>query len=359
MLELALSAAALGVAAFDLRLVMVLWTAPLAWELPAGIGMVTMLTTTAFAAATPLVLFAVHIHQYRRLPRTFLVPDLRLQWWYEGRAFVVPPTPWLAMFPMAYLVLAAGGVTTEQVYSGELTVSASALLSAYVLLQPVGAVVLWFTLRGPQVALTQRGLLVRSLFSGPDGRLVRWDELDVSRLAVPDRRTRELRIPMRGRGEPVVLPLTWLWINPIFLAGTIRQYAMNAEHRAAIGNASELERIHRLLTNNHSVGGDPARSAGRHTSGRGRSTSGRGRSTGYGGGRGAATGYGGDRYSGGGYADDHRSGTGYPDGGYSAGGYRDDRSSAGGYRDDGYTDGGYRDGRYGDGPPGAGYHQGR
>lgn len=218
--------------------------------------MALLLVTTVLAAATPLALFAVHVRRHRRLPRTFLLPDLRLHWWWEGRAFVVAPTPWLATFPMAYLVLAAGLMATERQPGGTLTVASSALFSAYVLAQPAGAVVLWFLLRGPQLALTRQGLVIRGLFSGPEGRVVPWDGLDVSALPVPTRRTRELRIPVRDGGAPVVLPLTWLWINPLFLAGTIRQYALHAEHRPGVGNGMELERMHRLLTNDHCITGE-------------------------------------------------------------------------------------------------------
>jgi hypothetical protein len=253
--ELAVSALALAVAAFGLRLIVVLWMPPLAWKMPAGVGMALLLLTTIVAAAAPLALYGIHVRRHRRLPRTFLVPDLRLHWWYEGRAFVVAPTPWLAIFPVAYLVLAAGGVGTERTADGGLTVTGSALFTSFLLAQPAAAVVLWFLLRGPQLALTRYGIVVRGLFSGPEGRVVAWDDLDVSELPVPTRQTRELRIAVRG-GPPVVLPLTWMWVNPLFLAGTIRQYALHAEHRPAIGNAPELERMHRLLTNNHSLTGE-------------------------------------------------------------------------------------------------------
>lgn len=253
--ELAVSALALGIAAFGLRLVVVLLMPPLAWRLPSGLGMALLLGATVVAAATPLALFAVHVRRYRRLPRTFLVPDLRMFWWYEGRAFVVAPTPWLATFPVAYLVLAAGGIGTERTADGGLTVSPSALFTAYLLAQPAAAAATWFLLRGPQLALTRNGLVIRGLFSGPDGRVVGWDDLNVSELPVPTRQTRELRIRVRG-GPPVVLPLTWLWVNPLFLAGTIRHYALHPEHRPAVGNAQELERLHRLLTNNHSLTGE-------------------------------------------------------------------------------------------------------
>jgi hypothetical protein len=256
-IELGISALALGIAAFGLRMVVALWTPPVAWRLPDGAGMALLLAATVLAAATPLMLFAAHVRRYRRLPRTFLVPDLRLFWWYEGRAFVVAPTPWLATFPVAYLVLAAGGVGTERTPDGGLTITSSALFSAYLLAQPAAAVVFWFLLRGPQVALTRQGLVIRGLRSGPEGRLVPWDRLDVSNLPVPTRRSQDLRIPIRGGGgPPVVLPLTWLWVNPLFLAGTVRHYALHPEHRAAIGNAQELERLHRLLTNNHSITGE-------------------------------------------------------------------------------------------------------
>ena len=253
--ELAVSALALGVAAFGLRLIVVLWIPPLAWRLPSAAGVAALLLATIVAAALPLALFAAHVRRQRRLPRTFLVPDLRLYWWYEGRAFVVAPTPWLAIFPVAYLVLAAGAVGTERTSDDGLTVTSSALFTTFLLAQPAAAAVFWFLLRGPQLALTRSGLVVRGLFSGPEGRRIGWDELDVSDLPVPTRETRELRIPVRN-GEPVVLPLTWLWINPLFLAGTIRQYALHAEHRPAIGNAPELDRMHRLLTNNHSITGE-------------------------------------------------------------------------------------------------------
>jgi len=279
--ELAVSALALGIAAFGLRLIVVLWMPPLAWRLSSGPGMALLLATTVIAAATPLALFAAHVRRHRRLPRTFLVPDLRLYWWYEGRAFVVAPTPWLAIFPVAYLVLAAGAVATERTSDGGLTVTSSAVFNAFLLAQPAAAAVLWFLLRGPQVVLTRSGLVVRGLLSGPDGRLVAWDDLDVSDLPVPRRETRELRIVVKNSREPVVLPLTWLWINPLFLAGTIRQYALHAEHRPAIGNAPELERMHRLLTNNHSVTGEYPRlvpGQRRDTRGRGRSTHARSRS---------------------------------------------------------------------------------
>jgi hypothetical protein len=255
--ELAVSALALGVAAFGLRLVVALWVPPLAWRLSASLGMALLLVATVLAAATPLVLFAAHVRRYRRLPRTFLVPDLRLFWWYEGRAFVVAPTPWLAIFPVAYLVLAAGALGTDRTADGGLTVSSNALFGAYLLAQPAAAATLWFLIRGPQLAMTRHGLVVRGLRSGPDGRVVPWDMLDVSNLPVPTRRSRDLKIEIRGGGAPpVVLPLTWLWVNPLFLAGTVRHYALHPEHRAAIGNAQELERLHRLLTNNHSITGE-------------------------------------------------------------------------------------------------------
>jgi hypothetical protein len=255
--ELAISAVALGVAAFGLRLVVALWMPPLAWKLPDAAGMALLLAATLLAAAAPIGLFTAHVRRYRRLPRTFLVPDLRLHWWYEGRAFVVAPTPWLAVFPVAYLVLAAGAVGTERTADGGLTVTSSALLSAFLLAQPAAAAVLWFLLRGPQLALTRHGLVVRGLRSGPEGRVVAWDHLDVSNLPVPTRRSRDLKISIRGGGAPpIVLPLTWLWVNPLFLAGTVRHYALHPEHRAAIGNEQELERLHRLLTNNHSITGE-------------------------------------------------------------------------------------------------------
>jgi hypothetical protein len=237
--------------------------------------MALLLASTVLSAAAPLALFAAHVRRHRRLPRTFLVPDLRLYWWYEGRAFVVAPTPWLAIFPVAYLVLAAGAVSTERTSDGGLTIGSSALFTAFLLAQPAAAAVLWFLLRGPQLALTRSGLVVRGLRSGPDGRLVAWDDLDVTDLPVPRRQTRELRIKVKGGREPVVLPLTWLWINPLFLAGTIRQYALHSEHRPAIGNAPELERMHRLLTNNHSVTGEYPRVVPRQH----RTTHGRKRST--------------------------------------------------------------------------------
>jgi hypothetical protein len=269
--ELSVSAMALGVAAFGLRLIVVLLVPPLAWRLPSGLGMALLLTATVLAAATPLGLFATHVRRYRRLPRTFMVPDLRLYWWYEGRGFVIAPTPWLAIFPVAYLVLAAGAVGTERTADGGLTVSPSALFTTLVLAQPAAAAVLWFLIRGPQLALTRHGLVVRGLRSGPDGRLVPWDDLDVSELPVPTRQTRDLRIPVRTRGGPVVLPLTWLWVNPLFLAGTVRHYALHPEHRAAIGNAQELERLHRLLTNNHSITGEYPRVLPRQQPSRARS----------------------------------------------------------------------------------------
>jgi hypothetical protein len=255
--ELAVSALALGIAAFGLRLIVALWVPPVAWRLSDSLGMALLLVSTVLAASAPLALFAAHVRRHRRLPRTFLVPDLRLYWWYEGRAFVVAPTPWLAIFPMAYLVLAAGALGTERTADGGLTVTSSALLGAYLLAQPAAAATIWFLLRGPQLALTRQGLVIRGLRGGPDGRVVPWDMLDVSKLPVPNRRSRDLKIEIRGGGAPpVVLPLTWLWVNPLFLAGTVRHYALHPEHRAAIGNAQELERLHRLLTNNHSITGE-------------------------------------------------------------------------------------------------------
>jgi hypothetical protein len=271
LIELAVSALALCVAAFGLRLLVMLWMPPVMWRLPSLAGMILLLGATVLAGVLPLGLFAVHIRRHRRLPRTFLVPDLRMDWWYEGRAFVVAPTPWLAIFPIAYLVLAAGAVGTERTSGGGLTITSSALISAFMLAQPAAAVVVWFLLRGPQLTLTRAGLLVRGVRGGPAGRLVPWDDLDVYDLPVPSHETRELRIPVRG-DEPVVLPLTWLWINPLFLAGTIRQYALHDEHRPAIGNPHEVERMHRLLTNNHSLTGEYPRllPKQRTTQGRGR-----------------------------------------------------------------------------------------
>lgn len=254
--ELAVSALALGIAAFGLRLIVILLLPPVAWSLPSGLGMALLLVTTVLAAATPLALFATHVRRYRKLPRCFLVPDLRLYWWYEGRAFVVAPTPWVAIFPVAYLVLAAGGIGTERTADGGLTIHSSALFTAFLLVQPACAAVLWFLVRGPQLALTRHGIVVRGVRSCPDGRVISWDDLDLDSVPVPTRQTRELRIPVRRGGPPVVLPLTWLWVNPLFLTGTLRHYATHPEHRPAVGNAQELERLHRLLTNNHSLTGE-------------------------------------------------------------------------------------------------------
>ncbi|HYN97313.1 MAG TPA: hypothetical protein VES42_26025 [Pilimelia sp.] len=243
LLEFRLNALALGVAAFGLRIVVELWLSPFAWRLPAAYGVAFLLVATMIAAAGPLALFAAHVRRHRRLPRTFLLATGT-----GGPAFAVPTSPWLAAAVVAYLVLAAGMVPLDRTATG-LALAADAGGTAVLLVLPLAGLAAWALRRGPRVLLTPAGLLVRPLSPGRPAETVTWDDLAAAHVPVPGRRCRELVLRTgRPATPPLHVPLTWLWVSPVFLAAAIRHYAQDAAHRAGIGTPAELHRLTRALT---------------------------------------------------------------------------------------------------------------
>jgi hypothetical protein len=235
--ELWCSAAALAAVAGLLRLAVVFWVQPVAWRLPAGLGLVTMLLGTLLAAGLPVLAYAAHVRRHRRLPRTFLV---------KRGSFAVPASPWLGAYLIMGVAIAAGAVATEGVANGEVDLAPMGWFPAWTMVQVIVAVAAWFLVRGPQLALTPDGLVVRTWRSGPAGQTIAWDEVEVGLLPRPSRRAWQVILPLQDEPD-IRLSLGLLWVNPVFLFAAIRRYADQPEHRAAIGTAEDLAE----LTNRH------------------------------------------------------------------------------------------------------------
>jgi hypothetical protein len=228
--ELRCSAVALAVLAGLLRLAVVFWVQPVAWRLPAGLGLVTMLLGTLLAAGLPVLAYAAHLRRYRRLPRTFLA---------KPAAFTVPTSPYVGAYLIMGLAIAAGAVATEGVAGGGVDLAPMGWFPAWILVQAVVAVAAWFWVRGPQLALTPDGLVVRGWRSGPAGQTIAWDQVEVDLLPRPSRRAWQTHLPLQDEPD-VRLSLGLLWVNPVFLFAAIRRYAERPDRRAAIGTPGEL-----------------------------------------------------------------------------------------------------------------------
>jgi hypothetical protein len=106
------------------------------------------------------------------------------------------------------------------------------------------AVAGWTLFRGPRVELRPGGLLVRSLRT----HLVRWESVLASGPPAPVEKPRQISLLVRRHppayGAYVVRILhRWLAVDGAFLAGAIRHYVDNPQHRADIGTRRELDRL--------------------------------------------------------------------------------------------------------------------
>ncbi|GGK30393.1 hypothetical protein GCM10010124_23960 [Pilimelia terevasa] len=232
--------AALALAAVAFRLWVTVLVQPYAWTLPAWLALPVLTLATAAAAAAPVLLLA-RLIRAQSPPRGLLAaPEVRPRWWLRGRGFPVAPTPWLGVPLLLYLSWATGTLPLTMHADGRLAAGPAALLAGLTLVQPPLAAVAWYVARGPQLALTPQGVLLRGARSGPQGRLVPWADVDLSGVAGPRRRA----LPL---APGVEVPLSWLWVDPLFLARAVRHYAAHPEHRAAIGTPLELIRLRAAL----------------------------------------------------------------------------------------------------------------
>ncbi|HWH00718.1 MAG TPA: hypothetical protein VNV66_15705 [Pilimelia sp.] len=237
------TAALLTAAAYGLRLAVRLWLEPAAVALPERPALSATLAATLLSAGAPLGLYAARVRRHRRPPRTFLLTRVRRPG-VPGRvpALAAAPSPWLGVYPIGLGALVAGFVPLTDAADGSRGVGAPGrwftLVAAGVALAGAG----WAARRRPRLTLTPGGLVLRAALPGRTGTVVPWTALEAVPTAAPTG-ARHLELPLRrtpAGAAPATAPLraslTWLWIDPAFLAQTIDHYAQHAADRTAIGH---------------------------------------------------------------------------------------------------------------------------
>lgn len=239
--RLGAAAAVLAVLTVGLRLCVELLLRPAVWELPTALGLPLLALATVAAAAVPTLLLARGIRRHP-LPRTFAVATASGSAPRSSEpAFAALPTPWWGVLLLLYLALATGALPVDRTAAGGWSADGTTVLAAAALLLPPLAVALYHRWRGPRVSLTADGLLLRRLRDGRAGLLVPWPKVDLS--AVAGARAR--RLPVTADG--LAVGVSWLWLDPLYLARALRHYADHPEHRAAIGTPLELLRLRAAL----------------------------------------------------------------------------------------------------------------
>ncbi|GAA2521073.1 hypothetical protein GCM10010201_18560 [Pilimelia columellifera subsp. columellifera] len=232
---------ALAVAAVALRLLVELWLRPLTWDLPGWLGVSGLVGATLLAASIPVGLMAGRLRG-EPPPSTFaLAPGPWPGGWSAGPGFIVLPTPWVAVLALGYLSVGVGVLPFTPDGDG-LTTGPGTWLGLLALMAPLAGLVAWMTTRGPQVALTPDGVVLRPALAARE-RVIAWDDIDLSWAS--GLRTR--RLPLAADSRAGVVPLSWLWVDPTFLAVALRHYATHPAERDSIGSDAGLRRLHAAL----------------------------------------------------------------------------------------------------------------
>lgn len=230
----------LGIGAFALRVVVEFGIEPMSWRLSFMPAFAVYAAGAVTALAVPLLAFARLCPRPRPAPRTLLVAVD------HGRpAFVTPTSPWMVgPFVIMLMFLAGNGLATERSPDGEVSISAAGWAQTLVTVAVIFAVAGWTLFRGPRVELRPGGLLVRTVRT----RLVRWESVLASGPPAPVEKPRQISLLIRRHppeyGAFVVRILhRWLAVDAAFLAGAIRHYVDNPQHRGEIGTRHELDRL--------------------------------------------------------------------------------------------------------------------
>lgn len=230
----------LGLGAFALRVVVEFGIEPMSWRLSFAPAFAVYAAGAVTALAVPLFAFTRLCPRPRPAPRTLLLgPD-------RGRAaFVAPTSPWVVgPFVIMLMFLAGNGLATDRAPDGQVSISPAGWAQTLVTVAVIFTVAGWALFRGPRVELRPDGLLVRTVGT----RLVRWESMLASGPPAPVEKPRQISLLVRRQppdyGAYVVRILhRWLAVDAAFLAGTIRHYFDNPQHRADIGTREELDRL--------------------------------------------------------------------------------------------------------------------
>ncbi|MFD0741656.1 hypothetical protein ACFQ1L_06910 [Phytohabitans flavus] len=230
----------LGLGAFALRVVVEFGIEPMSWRLSFVPAFAVYAAGAVTALAVPLLAFNRLCPRPRPAPRTLLIgPD-------RGHpAFVTPTSPWMVgPFVIMLMFLAGNGLATDRAPDGDVSISAAGWAQTVVTVALIFAVAGWTLFRGPRVELRPGGLLVRTVRT----RFAEWEAVLASGPPAPVEKPRQISILVRRQqpdyGAYVVRILhRWLAVDAAFLAGAIRHYVDNPQHRADIGTRNELDRL--------------------------------------------------------------------------------------------------------------------
>jgi hypothetical protein len=176
--------------------------------------------------------FVVIIRRHRRRPARFTVAN---------GTFTAPPSPvYAGSQAIVFMCLSAAIVPVRS------EIAWSAVLFSVVLFWPI--VVALLVIQHPRLELDPGGLTIREMRS----RRIAWDQLAPGGPLPPAKR-RQGELTLRFTGPSYYglppgdrIPISWMDVDPAFLANAIRHYVEHPEHRAAIGTAEELSRLELL-----------------------------------------------------------------------------------------------------------------
>jgi len=230
----------LGLGAFALRVIVEFGVEPMSWRLSVVPAFVVYATGAVTALAVPLLAFARLCPRPRPAPRTLLLGADR------GRpAFVTPTSPWMVgPFVIMLMFLAGNGLATDRAPDGGVSISAGGWARTVLIVAVIFTVAGWTLFRGPRVELRPGGLIVRTVRT----RFVHWESILASGPPAPMEKPRQISLLVRRQppdyGAYVVRILhRWLAVDAAFLAGALRHYVDNPQHRAEIGMRQELDRL--------------------------------------------------------------------------------------------------------------------
>jgi hypothetical protein len=228
---------AFGSVAWAIRLAYQFWLQPVAWRWAAWVSLVAYLV--------PLLAFGVLCPVFWRVSRTAAArrtASFRLGSVHGQPAFVVPTSPWRAgPSVLVFLFVGGGAVLTERGPGDTVRIPAYGWIPSLVAVSLFVGLALWTLFRGPQVAITPDGLVVRRVRT----RAVAWSALQPGG-PVPTGQTLSL---LFAQAPPTwfKVSLRWYTIDPVFLAGAVRHYVEHPGERASIGSAAGHERLRAAL----------------------------------------------------------------------------------------------------------------
>lgn len=230
----------LGLFAFAGRVAYTFWLQPLSWSLNTFTWLQLFVASYVLSAAIPVTIFTLV---------TPLAAAAQLE--RRGTALVAPPSPNLVGLAVICLGFFGGGlIVAERVPDADAMRVAHFDWAWPITLVSIGltrATALALVLiQRPRIEFTADALTIRRLW-----RVIRleWDRLAPGGPLPPKSRSdRHMLLyladpPLPGRyPTSVAIAFGWLYVDPKFIADTIRRYAEHPEERAALPGAGKPQR---------------------------------------------------------------------------------------------------------------------